>query len=129
MQGLATSDYRGYQQWPVSAEEEEEGYPLCVLNSYRPFLVLNALFQPARNEGAFTRELDLVRRKHAWWRSLQQLERGRPPQGGCSAELRARSAEYERRERQTLTLTWIYGCTIIWCSCKFFNMTLSALFS
>lgn len=29
MQGLATSDYRGYQQWPVSAEEEDEGYPLC----------------------------------------------------------------------------------------------------
>lgn len=29
MQALGTSDYRG---WPVSAEDEEEGYPLCVLS-------------------------------------------------------------------------------------------------
>ena len=28
MQGLATSDFRGYQAWPASAEDEEEGYPL-----------------------------------------------------------------------------------------------------
>jgi glycogen(starch) synthase len=27
MQGLSTSDYRGYP-WPASAEDEEEGYPL-----------------------------------------------------------------------------------------------------
>lgn len=30
MQGLATSDYRGYSAWPASAEDEEEGYPLYV---------------------------------------------------------------------------------------------------
>lgn len=29
MQGLQTSDYRGYQ-WPTSGEDEEEGYPLYV---------------------------------------------------------------------------------------------------
>ncbi|KAF7800356.1 hypothetical protein EIP86_011606, partial [Pleurotus ostreatoroseus] len=35
MQGLATSDYRGYQQWPVSAEEEEEGYPFPLVMKVR----------------------------------------------------------------------------------------------
>ena len=33
MQGLTTSDYRGYSAWPASAEDEEEGYPLCVTPS------------------------------------------------------------------------------------------------
>lgn len=31
MQGLTTSDYRGGYQWPTSAEDEEEGYPLYVV--------------------------------------------------------------------------------------------------
>ena len=29
MQGLNTSDYRGFQ-WPSAAEDDEEGYPLYV---------------------------------------------------------------------------------------------------
>lgn len=36
MQGLNTSDYRGTTEWPVSKEEEDEGYPLWV--SYLFFL-------------------------------------------------------------------------------------------
>jgi hypothetical protein len=30
MQGLVTNDYRGGYQWPGTAEDEEDGYPLSV---------------------------------------------------------------------------------------------------
>ena len=31
MQALVTNDYRGGHSWPVTAEDEEDGYPLSVL--------------------------------------------------------------------------------------------------